>query len=233
MNIYNIIHLQEVESTMDGIKNYGVNTILYSDTQTKGRGKQTRVWDSNANNNLYMSIMIDSSNKKLNYSNLSFLVAVAMLKSIKSFETNVNIQTKWPNDILINNKKIIGILLENDLLLNHLIIGIGVNIDYFPENTMFNATSLKNEAINITKEELLKIFIKQFDLYLEDWKINGFENIQQEWLNYAFNYKKEIIVKNNRAENLSGIFEDFDKEGTLILRMHNNEIKKIYSGDIF
>lgn len=233
MNKYEIIYLTEVESTMDSIKHYNINTILYADIQTKGRGKQERVWNSGSDNNLYMSIMIDSSNKNLNYSNLSFLVSVAMIKSFKSLNNDVNIQSKWPNDILVNGKKVVGILLENDLLLKHLIIGIGVNIDYFPKDVMFNATSLKNENIIITKEELIKLFIEQFDFYLENWKQNGFENIQKQWLANAFNYKKEIVIKNNTTENLVGTFEEFDKNGTLILKLPNNEIKKIYSGDIF
>lgn len=232
----NLIHLKTTTSTMDEIKGYPLNTILCADIQTNGRGKGNRNWDCK-NNNLYFSISIDSSDKKLNYFNLSFLSAYAMVEAIKFFDKNNNlIQTKWPNDILINGKKCVGILLENDIEINRLIIGIGVNIDYFPNNTnsLFNPTSLNDNGIFVDKIDLLKKFIEIFDYYFDDWKNNGFKNIHDKWLKIAYNYKKNVIIKNNaKVGDLEGTFEDFDEEGTLILKDKNNNLIKIISGDIF
>ena len=155
MNEYNIVHKKVVSSTMDDIKNYPVNTLLFADMQTNGRGKGNRIWSSEENLNLYMSLLIDANDKSINYSNFSFLSSVCIMETIARFTENLDIQTKWPNDVLINQKKVSGILLEFDLSKKTLIIGIGVNLVSYPENTMFTATSVKNEGFEIDRESFI------------------------------------------------------------------------------
>ena len=109
---FNIIHKKIVSSTMDEIKNFPVNTLLFSDKQTNGRGKNHRCWNSENNSNLYMSLSMEASDKNMNYSNLSFLASLCILNTINYFTNNkLNVQTKWPNDVLIDGKKVCGILL--------------------------------------------------------------------------------------------------------------------------
>lgn len=233
-NNFNIIHKKIVSSTMDEIKNFPINTLLFVDKQTKGRGKGDRNWISENNLNLYMSLSIDASNNNINYSNLSFLVSVCVVDTINYFTKNtLNVQTKWPNDVLVNQKKVCGNLLEFDLQKKILIIGVGVNLTSHPENVMFKATNIKSEGFNITREEFINYFLEKFIYYFEDLKNNGFKKVHDIWLKNSYNYKKEIIIKNYNKENLIGIFEDFDLDGTLILKKDNNELIKIVSGDIF
>lgn len=233
MNRYNIVHKKVVSSTMDDIKNYPVNTLLFADMQTNGRGKGNRIWSSEENLNLYMSLLIDANDKNINYSNFSFLSSVCIMETIVHFTENLDIQTKWPNDVLINQKKVSGILLEFDLSKKTLIIGIGVNLAFYPENTMFTATSVKNEGFEIDRESFINYFLEKFDYYFNDLKNNGFKKIHDIWLKNSYNYKKQIVVKNSKYDNLTGIFEDFDLEGTLFLKEENGNITKIVSGDIF
>ena len=110
---YDIIEYDVVDTTMNVAKNFKANTIIIAQKQTSGKGKGNRVWNSENNNNLYFSLIIEANNNKLDYSQVSFITSVAMRYAISEFDNkNNSIISKWPNDILINNKKAVGILLE-------------------------------------------------------------------------------------------------------------------------
>ncbi len=226
-----IINLKEVDSTMNVVKNYDFNTLVVAEKQTLGRGKDERVWVSEKSNNIYMSILINANNEKINYFNYSFLSAISILKTIEVLTNgNINLKVKWPNDVLINNKKFCGILLEKDG--NKLIIGIGINVDYYPENVLFNASSLKKERINLEKSEIINKFVEIFEKFSNKLQnTNNFEEIRQIWLNYAYNLGKKIKISGKNE--IEGIFKDLDNEGSLIVEDENGKIHKIFSGDIF
>lgn len=233
INNFNIVHKDIVTSTMDEIKKCNSNTLIFVDVQTNGRGKGDRNWVSNDNLNLYMSLMIDTTDKNINYSNFSFLSSVCVMDTINYFTKNtLDVQTKWPNDVLINQKKVCGILLEFDIMKKQLIIGIGVNLVSHPENVLFDTINIKELGFIIKREEFIEYFLEKFDYYFNDLKLNGFKLIHDIWLKNSYNYKKQITVKNNKFD-IVGIFEDFSLDGTLILKENDGNIIKIISGDIF
>ena len=224
---YDIIEYDVVDTTMNVVKNFKANTIIIAQKQTSGKGKGNRVWNSENNNNLYFSLIIEANNNKLDYSQVSFITSVAMRYAISEFDNkNNSIISKWPNDILINNKKAVGILLEFDN--NKLIIGPGVNINFFPDNVNFNATSLKNEGIIVDKYTLLKRFLANFDYLFKEWEQNGFSSIRTKWLKSSYKLHQTIKVGD-----IEGIFEDIDNDGTLIVKMANGKYHFIKSGDVF
>ncbi|MDR3289980.1 MAG: biotin--[acetyl-CoA-carboxylase] ligase [Rickettsiales bacterium] len=203
---------------MNEIKKNPTNTIIIAQTQTMGKGKANRVWKSENNGNLYFSMSINAD-ANLDYSQISFIVSIALRSNI------VNSISKWPNDILLNDKKCCGLILEKDK--NNLIIGIGVNINEYPQDTNFLATSLKNEGIIVEKYSLLRGFLDSFNYYLNVWLEQGFLPIREEWLKRCYKFGGEIKV-NDRV----GIFNGFDKDGTLLFKC-NNKIEYIKSGDVF
>ena len=224
---YDIIEYDVVDTTMNVAKNFKANTIVIAQKQTSGKGKGNRVWNSENNNNLYFSLIIEANNNKLDYSQVSFITSVAMRYAISEFDNkNNSIISKWPNDILINNKKAVGILLEFDN--NKLIIGPGVNINFFPDNVNFNATSLKNEGIIVDKYTLLKRFLANFDYLFKEWEQNGFSSIRTKWLKSSYKLHQTIKVGD-----IEGIFEDIDNDGTLIVKMANGKYHFVKSGDVF
>lgn len=230
-NMFKIIKIEETTTVMDYIKQFNINTVVIANKQTKGRGKGNRTWISQKSNNLYMAISMDSSNKNINYFNYCFISAIVMAESLKELiNVDVNLKIKWPNDILLNNKKICGILLENDLQRNVLIIGIGVNIDYSPvfDNKMlFPPTNVKREGFIVNKDELIDIFLKKF----KKFDANNFTLIKDKLIKYFYNFGKEIVVKNDDRE-IVGVFKDIDNDGSLILECDSVE-KKFFSGDVF
>lgn len=224
--MFNLIHLKETSSTMDFIKNYSNNTAIISDIQTKGRGKDNRVWDSDDKNNLFCSIKInDKNNFAYKY---VFLTGFCLVKTLIYFFPNINLNLKWPNDLLLNNQKIAGCLVENDIKNKSVIIGFGLNIDTFPNNTLFPSTSLKNESFIIKKLDFLNKFFHFFD------ELNNvdFSLIREGWLHYAYNLNKIIYVKINNKE-IKGLFKNLDLAGNLILQINDNENLEINIGDIF
>ena len=224
---YDIIEYDVVDTTMNVAKNFKANTIIIAQKQTSGKGKGNRVWNSENNNNLYFSLIIEANNNKLDYSQVSFITSVAMRYAISEFDNkNNSIISKWPNDILINNKKAVGILLEFDN--NKLIIGPGVNINFFPDNVNFNATSLKNEGIIVDKYTLLKRFLANFDYLFKEWEQNGFSSIRTKWLKSSYKLHQTIKVGD-----IEGIFEDIDNDGTLIVKMANGKYHFVKCGDVF
>lgn len=224
---YDIIEYDVVDTTMNVAKNFKANTIIIAQKQTSGKGKGNRVWNSENNNNLYFSLIIEANNNKLDYSQVSFITSVAMRYAISEFDNkNNSIISKWPNDILINNKKAVGILLEFDN--NKLIIGPGVNINFFPDNVNFNATSLKNEGIIVDKYTLLKRFLANFDYLFKEWEQNGFSSIRTKWLKSSYKLHQTIKVGD-----IEGVFEDIDNDGTLIVKMANGKYHFVKSGDVF
>ena len=226
---YNIIEYDIVSSTMDVIKDFAENTVIVAQKQENSRGKAGRVWQSQNGDNLYFSLNLLADKKNLDYSQLSFVSSVAMRQAIKEYDKNNNlIVSKWPNDILINNKKTTGILLEFDYMTKILIIGIGVNINFFPDNTMFKATSLKQENIIVNRYDLLKSFLKNFNFLFKQWEQNGFEIIRDKWLESCYKLNQEIEVNSQK-----GIFKDIDRDGTLILELDNGENIFVRSGDVF
>jgi BirA family biotin operon repressor/biotin-[acetyl-CoA-carboxylase] ligase len=220
---------------MDLIKSYPVNTAIIAKKQTKGRGKQNRVWVSDESENLYMSLSIDVDKRMDNYANFIFLTTLAMVKTIEKLtDERINIKIKWPNDILVNNKKVCGILMEIDQQNNILIIGIGLNIDKHPElagNALFRATNLEAEGLLVKKDAIVSEFLKNFEFYTEKFDAHSFISIRDEWLTYAYNLGKTIKVKIDSDE-MSGIFDGIDLDGSLILDK-NDEKFYISSGDIF
>jgi len=136
------------------------------------------------------------------------------------------VQLKWPNDVLINGKKIAGILLESVKVENnyYLIIGIGINIVYHPNNIDQPTTSLVSEnLLPIKPQALLEILIENFEKYYQIWHNQGFSFIRERWLEHAYKLHENITVK-HQNDLLAGIFKDIDNTGRIILQLPSKKI---------
>ena len=145
------------------------------------------------------------------------------------------IQLKWPNDILLQEKKVAGILLESEAggtkFPEWVIVGVGVNVAHFPNKTVPSATSLNAEHLIVTVEDTLVAFTRSFHRWANIWVEEGFDKVRCAWLNRAIGKGKAIEV---RLENqtLTGKFEDLDNDGALILS-DNGTKSRIAAGVIY
>lgn len=222
-----------VNSTNDiAIKNSPIfkkqHFIISAKMQTNARGRLKRTWQS-LEGNLFASLGFPLNKFPLNI--LPFLLSLSLLETIKELNPDINIILKWPNDVMINGKKVSGILLETAD--NHIIAGIGVNIKNSPQNklTSYPATNLKACDINIDKYDFLQLYIKQLDNIIQIFQQSGFQKIRKEWLENTFNIGTPIIA-NLPKRTLEGIFVGIDTDGALLLQQ-TDQITKIYAGDIF
>ncbi|CAH57969.1 biotin--[acetyl-CoA-carboxylase] ligase [Ehrlichia ruminantium] len=210
-------------------------TIIISDKQIKGKGRNNRTWYS-PQGNLYFSIIIRELSEVFHLPFISALSVGTTLEQILNKENNTNakVQYKWPNDILVNSKKISGILLESNIEHNKsqewVVIGIGVNIYHAPEY----ATTIQNNIPNISLSnlELLEKIIYNFDKLRKDYLNNGFSNIRNLWLKNTYhNFNDQITIQS--CNNIYvGNFVTLDLNGSLVIEQDGQAVH-ITSGEIF
>ena len=214
------------------------NEIILSNIQTQGKGRLNRQWLSPLGN-LYFSLIIDLSMiDKTYHSSLPLLCSIIANKTLSDFGQNrFSILNKWPNDLLIENKKVCGILVEN-LLNSHnqqlAIIGVGININSHPKHTRFIATNLSEYQITVSNVDLLNKFLDEFNYFFEIWKKFGFKNLKKIWLEKSYQLHQEITVnlaKDSEQNYLTGIFDNVDELGNLIL-LKDQQILTISVGDV-
>ena len=217
---------------------------VVADSQTKGKGRLGRRWESPASVNIYTSIILRPDMPPAHAPQLTLVAAVAVAVTVSNFLNNGSDckpepAVKWPNDILINSKKVAGILTEMNSetdRINFVIIGIGVNINMtrkmFPEELRPMATSLKEE---IGKEISRIDFIQTLYLNLETWYKrylkHGFEPICKAWTGY-FNMAGKVVKVRQMDKAIEGVAMGIDDNGALLLREKNGNITRIISGDV-
>ncbi|WP_434732594.1 biotin--[acetyl-CoA-carboxylase] ligase [Wolbachia endosymbiont of Zygogramma bicolorata] len=230
---FHIHHYKEVSSTNEealdlidkGISN---ETVIIADKQTEGRGRTGKSWIS-PEGNLYASLIINQETDVSKLTELTFVTALAVGNTLLSFISDSNVQHKWPNDILIDGKKISGILLEKRSNSNWLIIGIGINVNHAP---LPGTTCISNYGESVSNIDLLKELIINFNKLRKQWLFDGFYAIREMWLKKAFKMNKQISVK--LADKLyEGIFADIDKSGKLVLQQKDGSLIYFDAGELF
>ena len=205
--------------------------IILAKKQNAGRGRLQRNWDSPAGN-LYFSLVIKPQVAINKIPELSFVAIAALRLAIEKIVPN-SVKNKWPNDLLVDEKKVAGLLLEsesNGQNCEFVVIGIGVNLVSNPQNTMFPASNLAICGIKISPHELLKKFLDEFENLYQVWLDFGFTKISKIWLQQAYRLNEIIKIKIDETE-VSGIFAGIDEVGNLLLNQHEI-IRKISVADV-
>lgn len=226
--------MDEVGSTNDEVKKLSENVIgekivISARNQTNGRGRRGRDWIS-LEGNLFLSLGFECDFKDLGA--MVFVSSLSLWQTIQDLNPLLNVKLKWPNDILVNDKKICGMLLEKGEG-HYLIVGIGVNIKAAPllVSTIYPCTSLRDAGVEVERLEFLRSFIVNFDNYLNMWKMKGFAPIREAWVSRVKGLNDEIIV-HMENDDLEGIFRGVDEHGSLLLETVGG-IQKIHAGDVF
>ena len=207
-------------------------TIIIAEEQTAGKGRLKRLWLS-PKGSLALSIILYPDTSYLPY--LMMLASLAVAHSIKAV-TGLEVQLKWPNDVLIEDKKVCGILIESDLRGNtvaYAIIGIGINVNFrlvdFPK-IMTVATSLADELKkDVSRVDIIRRLLVDIEkLYLA---LPDGEPIYQEWRDRLVTLGRKVQVKSGTAT-LEGIADSVARDGSLLLRHSNGSTTKIVAGDV-
>ncbi len=241
--LYRLVALDVVTSTNDEalrLAEEGAEdgTLVWAREQTKARGRQGRSWAS-PRGNLYLSLVLRPECGPGEAAQLGFVAGLATGEAFGSVAPPmIEVTYKWPNDVLLNGCKGAGILLESrsraDGTLDFLILGVGANVQHFPDDTAFPATSLRFEGTppDVGEVELLEAFSRHFQSWVNRWLDDGFQPIRRAWLNHAHGLGEEIEVRLPR-ETLKGTFKDLDERGALILELAGGETRLISAGDVY
>lgn len=212
-------------------------TIIIADQQTAGRGRVQKNWDSNGDG-LWMTIILRPNIPPNRASELTLLTAVAITDAIQQI-TNIEPLIKWPNDILINEKKLCGILTEMQAeqdQVQYILIGIGLNVNQssqlWDKQLQNIATSLFQETGHtFEKHTLLQQILLQFERTYNNYLKHGFQHIKQQWEAYAFKIGSEIEITTFH-EQWVGKFLGISDEGALLVESSEGSPIKLYSADI-
>ncbi|MFL2709888.1 MAG: biotin--[acetyl-CoA-carboxylase] ligase [Gammaproteobacteria bacterium] len=218
---------KEIDSTNEEAKRIKITHdfhVIISEKQTKGKGRLGKKWSSPNSGNIYMTICTEND---LSISPISLVTALICKKAINKIAKQELIMLKWPNDILLNNKKVGGILVETEIYeeKTRTIIGIGINMSIKKEESWwgdlskFNIETKRNELIN----KILSDFIKISDNLNFNWI--------DEWRDSCIHMNKEIKTQDSDSLEKKAIFKDIDTRGNAIIETKEGQ-KVITSGEI-
>lgn len=236
-----IIELDEVDSTNLYAKSYlaeiADRTVISAVKQNTGRGRFDRAWVDLGEGNIFMSLVLKPSDEfKPLYANLTQYFSVVLCEILEEYVLQT--QIKWPNDVLIDGKKIAGILAETVVQGNcfkGFILGAGINLNAKKED-LTKITDKEVTALNLETQQfidkntfldkLLERFFENYDKFLQ----KGFSMIEEEYLKRACFLGKEISVKGFNTT-LSGFAKSVNLSGELVLEQDGNDIT-VTMGDI-
>jgi len=233
-----IIYFDTIDSTNNYAKELvhkqtDEGTVVIAGIQTKGRGRKERQWIS-PEGGLWFSIVLYPNIPPYHGMLVTMMISASIANAIKKV-VGIEPVIKWPNDLLINNKKVCGILTELDAemdKINYCVVGIGINVNNNIEDEIKDiATSIRIENNSISKVELLKQILCEIDENYKKLISKNIKYIRDLWFSYSNIIGKKISVK--LEDNVfEGIVKDIDDSGCLIVDTADGEVRVI-SGDIF
>jgi len=212
-------------------------TLVVADTQTKGQGRLGRPWVSPSGSGLYLSTILRPAHSANWFPRLALTAGVAVASAIR--KTGAMPQLKWPNDILIADRKVGGILTEavfDKKRIEFAVLGIGINVnteqDEFPLSIRNLATSLRlSLGRRVSRIHLLQSLLCQLEEWYESLNKGGFDPILESWSEFDSTLGRvvEVFLPESRVV---GVAEALQSDGTLLVRDKENCLHRILAGDV-
>jgi BirA family biotin operon repressor/biotin-[acetyl-CoA-carboxylase] ligase len=206
--------------------------VVTARRQTQGRGRRGRVWES-LEGNLHASFVVRIRRPLAQAAQIGFVAALALAEALDEVLPGHDVRCKWPNDVLIDGRKVAGMLLEGagD---GWLVLGIGVDVTDrpAPADTMYATIALAELGYSGDRYQVLCALCRHFAPRLEHWRAEGFAPIRGAWLRWARGLGEAALVR-LEAETLSGVFAGLDEEGGLLLDQGEAGIRRVLAGDVF
>jgi len=231
-----IHYFDEVGSTMDIARDLARNrcphfTVVIAGRQKKGKGRLKRTWLS-SEGGLYFTIVIRPKVPPAFSSRINFAASMILAKTLRRM-FNIHAMVKWPNDILVEDRKVSGLLSEMDAemdMVNFINIGLGINVNNDPTLHEPAATSLKKIlGREVSRKDLLRTFLDDFEHALNE---SDLEHIVFDWKRYAGTLNRHVRIVTSH-EVWEGLAVDVDENGALVLKLADGSLKRIIYGDCF
>ncbi len=212
-------------------------TVVISEIQTKARGRLGKKWES-PEGGIWMSLILRPQVPPARIGLITIATGVAIAKSIKSLGLDAKI--KWPNDVLIHGDKISGVLTEVNATFNEIdwvVVGIGIDsnlkLEDFPEDIRAGTTTLNEELpTNIDENEIIAIFLGEFEKVYKLYKDGEIEAILKDWRDLSDTIGKYVNITQTGGKITQGYVVGINNEGSLIIEKQDGSLEKIISGEL-
>lgn len=211
--------------------------IIWAGSQSAGRGRRGRIWISKAGENLYFSLLLKPEFAPDRASMLTLVMALAAVKGIEMIY-NCEPQIKWPNDIVVNGRKVCGILTEMQAAggaIEHVIIGVGINVDqteFSGEGLEFAGSLFKETGKSVEHMELLAEVLYQFEQLYEGFLREGSLGFMlKDYESRLANLGKEVQVLDPKGA-YRGTALGMNDKGELLVKKQNGTIEAVYAGEV-
>lgn len=232
----------ELPSTQDEARSLAMQgapegTVVIAESQTAGRGRLGRSWSAPPGG-IYLSIILRPVMTPPEALRLPLITGVAVSQAIEKV-TRLTARLKWPNDVLINGRKVAGILTEMNAemdRLNFIIVGIGMNVNTPPESL---PAELRDTAAVLSAElgrpisrvKLVQTLLTEFEILYDEFRKEGFEPIRKRWK--AFSETLGTMVTVTFADQqVQGRAFDIDQDGALLIQKWNGNLERVVAGDV-
>ncbi len=213
----------------------GHGTLVVAEAQTHGRGRLGRAWHS-PKGGLYFSLVLLPSSEVVSLPLYGLMVA-CVIREVIHKKSGLECMLKWPNDLLVSNRKVCGILSElvtDDERIKGLVVGAGINVNtlpnMFPEEIRSHATSLRIET---GKEHNLEEFLAAIVVALESWLVEcpSLSNVVSVYRTHCLTLGKQVVARIHGTE-LVGIAFDIERDGSLLIRDDAGRTHRVNSGEV-
>ena len=237
-----IVYFEETDSTNTqakklGDQGAGHGTLVIAESQSGGKGRRGRGWLSPPRGNIYMTILLKPDIEPSRAPMLTLVMAHSAAMAIRR-TTGLETQIKWPNDVIVERKKVCGILTEMSTeidYINHVVIGIGINTNMqeIPNNLAEKATSLAREKGQLIERAALAAaiinqFEKDYEVFMESSDLSGLKDSYNHML---VNKNKEVMIQEVNRE-FRGEALGINEIGELIVRKEDGSLQQIFAGEV-
>ncbi len=237
---YHLLTYDSLDSTNEEAKRLAKaggqhGALIWAEEQTHGKGRLQRNWHS-PKGNLHCSLLLRPMAHQIHLQQLSFVTSLAIAKALEPMIAQTHrVALKWPNDILLDGKKLGGILLETLPMPDGalwVIIGVGINVLHSPDNVQYPSISLTNADLEIiTPKIMLSHFLNCFEPLYDQWLEEGFEFIRKGWQERAA-FMNETIALQLADKTVEGVFSGITSKGELQMTVPGQATTVYAAGDV-
>ncbi len=241
----NYYYFKELPSTNDKAMELAISgepegTCIVADSQTKGRGRLSRGWLSKSGKGIYLSMILRPDIPPRNVHHLTLLAALSLIDTLRELYS-LECKLKWPNDVVVDGKKLAGILSESHIepqKTRFVVLGLGINVHYEKEDFIgefrYEPTSLAIELgshRNFKRQEILIAFLSIFEKYYDRYLKLGWGVWAQKLREESMLLGKEVVVDTGERH-IQGVVIDFSDDGGMVLKGRDGQHFTIWIGDV-
>ena len=236
------VYYDETDSTNNRAKDAGEKgaehgTLFVADRQIAGKGRRGRAWESPAGSSIYMTILLYPRISPMKAPQLTLLMAIAVAEGIRQV-TGLDTGIKWPNDIVVDGKKVCGILTEMSMeraYIHHIVIGVGINVrrQEFPEEIRDRAAAIEEQCgFRISRSQLIadimEAFEEDYEIFLQTHDLKG---LRDSYAKLLVNRDREVCVLDPKGE-FRGTARGINDQGELLVERQDGSIEEVYAGEV-